>query len=374
MSGELGLKNTFKTRVYAPLRNYRGSDSDGGREINLIEFMQTRAINEEGKPLGLKNTSGAPIDWADIWCDLGLDPAKLTVDNLLTISDDMQYLAPEVVRDFILKGLQADASYMDLVAGTENVASLTVTSPWIQLANETPEETAEAETISEADITWGEKTVRLKKKAKAIHMSDELLLSTPLPILSYFLQKFGTQLAGALYTEGVTTLINGDQADASDICAVIGTATGSTIAFKDFLKAWIRGRRLFMRWDNMICNEATTFNVLQIAEFLTPQGAGTTHVNIESKNRILPNSMPQLVSSALDDDHVMLFDKSQAMLYLSFRGLMVESERIIMRQINGTACSVIGGFTTIDRMARVTIDGGKSYSGYPFPSYLAPLI
>jgi hypothetical protein len=374
MSGELGLTNSFRTRVYGPLQKFRGSDGEAGQEISLIDFMQTRAVNEDKQPVGLKNTSGQPITWTDIWCDLGLDPSKLTMDNLLSISDDMRYLAPEVIRDFILKGLNADASYMDLVAGSENIGSLTVTSPWIRVKNEEALDTAEAETIAEADIEWGEKTIRLKKKAKAIHITDELMLSTPLPLLSYFLEKFGVMLSGSLYSEGMSVLINGDQTDGSDSCAIIGTETGTSTQFKDFLKAWIRARRIFMQWNNLVNNEATSFKIMQLSEFSTPQNNGGVVVNLDSRNRIIPSNMPHLIGSALGDDQSLLFDKTQSMLYLAFRGLTVESERIVMRQIQGTACSLIGGFSTIDRSARVIIDGTKTFAANGFPSYMAPLI
>lgn len=374
MAGELGLLNSFKSRVYGPLTKFRGSDGEAGQEIGLIDFMQTRAVDESGKPMGLKNTSGEPVTWSDIWCDLGLDPAKLTMDNLLSLSDDMRYLAPEVVRDFILKGLQADASYMDLIAGTENIGSLTITSPWIKMKDEAPVDTAEAETIAEADIEWGEKTIRLKKKAKAIHITDELMLSTPLPLLSYYLEKFGVMLAGGLYTEGISTLINGDQTDGSDSTAIIGTETGTSTQFKDFLRAWIRGRRLFMNWNQLVNNEATSFKIMQISEFSNPQGAGGVVVNLDSRNRIIPSNMPHLIGSALGNDQSLLFDKAQSMLYLAFRGLTVESERIVMRQINGTVCSIIGGFQTLDRTSRIIIDGTKTFAANGFPSYMAPLI
>ena len=52
MAGELGLTNSFKQRVYGPLQKYRGSDGESGKEISLIDFMATRAINESGEALG----------------------------------------------------------------------------------------------------------------------------------------------------------------------------------------------------------------------------------------------------------------------------------------------------------------------------------
>lgn len=375
MAGELGLLNTFKERIYHPLQKYRGSDGESGKEITLSEFMATRAVNESNQPIGLKNGNGNPLSLADLWKDLGLDPANVTLDNLITLSDDIKYLAPELVRDFILQGLNSDASYMDLVSATVNSPSLTVTSPWVEFNNAIPEDTAEAETIAETDITWGDKTIRLRKKAKAIKASDELLLSTPIPLLSQYLMRFGRLLAASLFTDGVTTLVNGDQADLSDNCAVVGVTNSGTLTFADYVRAWIRARQIMMNWNNLITSEATANTVLGLSEFKSPQGFGSPMVNIESKNRVLPATMPHLISAAMSDGQSLLFDKSQAMTYLSFRGLMVESERIVMRQLNGTSASTIGGFSTTFRHARVIVDSSQAYSGdYVFPSWMAPIV
>lgn len=374
MSGELGLMNSFRERVFEPLQLYRGTDAQGGREISLIDFMQTRAINNDGEPVGLRNTSsGEPVDWVDIWNDLGMDPGTISLGNLLSLSGDMKYLAPEIVRQYIFEGLVSDASYMDLVAGSENVGSMQITSPWIKTADSAPEDTAEAETIAEAEIEWGHKTITLAKKAKALKVTDELVLSVPLPLLSYFLRDFGVMLSAGLYTQGVNTLINGDQADASDSCAIVGVAsTTDKITFKDFLRLWIRARRMFVRWESLLHNEATAYKLLQLDEFSKPQGAGTTVVTLNSRNRIIPSAMSQLISASLSDDQALVFDKSQGVVYLSFRGLLVESERIIMRQINGTAASIIGGYATVKRTARCILDGDVAYAG--FPAYMAPLV
>ena len=375
MAGGLGLHNTFRNRVYEPLQRFRGSEATAGREISLVDFMQTRALNADNKPVGLTNAKQEPITMKDLWIDFGIDPATVTLDNLLGTSDDMRYLTPELIREFIFLGVNADLSYADLVAGTENSGSLTVTSPWIASKTDLDMNTGEAETVSEAEIEWGDKTVRLTKKAKALTLSDELILSTPLNLLGYFLKRFGTMLAASTYIEGINTLIHGDQVSGNDACAVIGvddTATGTQ--FKDFLRCWIRARRLFMSWTNLVNNEATAFEILQINEFFKPQGFGTTVVTLDSKNRVVPSEIPHLIGAPLDDGQSLLFDKSQAMIYLVFRGLLVENERIMMRQINGTAASMIGGYTTINRLARVITDASLPYSTNTFPSFMAPLI
>jgi hypothetical protein len=375
MSGELGLKNSFRRRVYEPLRSFRGSDGAPGQEASLIDFMQTRAVNEDGRPLGLRNTAGKPITWDDIWCDMGMDPSNLTLDHLLGSEDDMRYLTPELIREFIYLGVSADQNYMDLVAGTETANSLTVTSPWIYTAPDLNLGVGEGETIPESDIEWGDKTVRLKKKARMLTVSDELILSTPISLLSYFLQRFGTMLAASLYVDGVNTLINGDQPSGDDACGVVGVGNTTTgIAFSDFIRMWIRSRRLFMNWTSLVTNEVTGYDVMNIHEFLYPQGYGTPLIRLDSKNRYVPPDMPHLIGAPLADGQCMLFDKSQAMIYLSFRGLLVENERIMMRQINGTSCSTIGGFITVNRLGRCIMDKTLAFSSNGFPSWMAPLI
>ncbi len=377
MAGELGLRNTWRERVYEPLQIFRSGGRDGGgKEISLVDFMKTRAVNEEGKAIGLLNTSGAPIEMDDLWCDLGLDPSTLTLDNLLTMTDDMRYIAPEVVREFILQGFNMDASHLDLVAGVESVDNMTVTSPWVKVVDEEPVSTGEVETIAEADLEWGEKSVKIRKMAKAFKASDELMLQVRLPILSYFLRRFGVALSVALYNQGITTLMNGDQADGSDSIAELGCTAGAAVDFPDFLRAWIRARRIAMRWDSMVTDEATAFKVMQIEEFATPAAYGQALVGIDSRNRVMPSNMGHNLSSAVTADHVMLFDKSQAMIGLMFRPLLVENERIIMRQLNGTACSIIFGYLTLLRFARILLGTSPwvANTGTDFPSWMAPLV
>ena len=374
----LGLKNSFRERVYGPLQQFRGTDGNPGKEIGLMEFIQKRAINTNNEPVGLTNAQGNPVSWEDLWTDLGIDPAKTTLDNLISYQGSgMEYLAPEMVRQFILEGLETDASYKDLIAGEESVDSLVVTAPWIKMADETPQTVAEAEVIPESGITWGEKSVKMAKDAIAIHWTDELILSVKLPLLRYWLRKVGVALQARLFTRAVTTLINGDQADASDACNSIGSASGTAVAYTDFLRAWLRGQLIGMRWETILSNETTAHTVMQLSEFANPQGAGSQFTKLDLRNRIIPSMMPYLVSSAMADGSVMLLDKRFGMLRLNFRGLLVEAERIIMRQISGTAASILGGFLTIDNNARLIIDGDAAFvadTSTDFPSTMAPLV
>ncbi len=368
MARDHGISNdNFRQLVLAPLNKYRGADDTVGQEIKMLDFM-----NNE---LKLDN-NGHPWDWDGLLHEIGLDmPLEYaTLNNLIALGGDLTYLAPEVVREFVLLGFETQASHLDLVTGSENVDQMTVTSPWIKYKDVDMVDTGQAETIAEAEIEWGKKTIEMKKSAIGIKLTDELRLSVRVPILRNFMRRVGVLLAAKLFTDGVNVLISGDQTGGTDSCAVVGVTTQTAIAFADFLRCWVRCKQIAMNWDNLVTDEAMTNTVLNLAEFKPNQGVGQAQVQLQSRNRIIPSNLPHFISSALSDNQAMLFDQAQAMTYLVFRPLLVESERLIMRQTEGTAVSIISGFNTIDRAARVIIDKSLAWAGNGFPSWMAPLV
>jgi hypothetical protein len=124
----------------------------------------------------------------------------------------------------------------------------------------------------------------------------------------------------------------------------------------------------------MVTSETMALQILALAEFKpTAGGLGAAAVTVDSRNRIIPNSLPHIISSDMDDDEILFLDPSKAMLRCQFRGLLVESDRIVSRQISGTYASVMGGFVTISRDARIVMDDSIAFSGNGFPSYMVPL-
>lgn len=375
MANELGLMNSFRDRIYGPLVQFRGSDGTAGQEIGLVDFVQKHAINENGEAAGLTNSSGEPLSWEDILQDFGVDPLQSTLDNIITLpGTDAKYLAPEVVREFIIRGMDTSVNYMDLVAGVEAVDSLTVTAPWFEMDNNTPPTIGETETQPTTSYTWGEKSIRCKKLATAIELSDEVILSVKLPILSYWLQRFGVNLGVQLFKDAVTTLVNGDQTGGSDAAATIGIGSTGSLAFSDFVRLWSRGNLIGQNWTTMVTSETMAQQILALAEFKpTAGGLGGAAVTVESRNRIIPSTLPHIISSDMDDDEILFVDPTKAMIRCQFRALLVESDRIVSRQISGTYASIMGGFLTISRDARIVMDDSIAFSGNGFPSYMVPL-
>jgi len=244
-----------------------------------------------------------------------------------------------------------------------------VVTPWFRVTDAVMDATAEAETIGQGAVEWGQKTVTLSKIGKAISYTDEMMLSVSLPVLSHWMRDLGTRLSAKLNTMAVTTLVNGDQADGSDSCAVVGVDdTSKGIVYADFVSLWVRGNLLNKNWYTMVANENVANTVLNLSEFKAPQGAGSPYVQI--RNRPEPASMPLFVSSSVADDQILFVDPAASMIQLNFMPLRVESDRIVLRQISGTVCSLITGFTTIVRKNRVIMDATKARANYNFPSWM----
>ena len=366
MGGELGLQFTFKEKVIEPLKTYRGSDGVAGKEIDLEKFMQTR--------LKLTKANGDLLTLRDLFSDIGVDPERISLDNLLSLSNDYKYLAPEIIRQFVVRGMELNVNYKDLVAATENVDSLVVTSPWIDYENPKLLPIGEAETIPTSKFTWGYKTVRVSKKARALEWTDELILSVKLPIARHWLQRVGVELGALLHADAISTLVSGDQNDGSDTCPIVGVATAGTLTFADFVNVWVRSRLISQNWGTLVTNEKMANTLLALSEFKpTNGGLGQAAVGLQSRNWVIPNSLPHIISSNIGDDQILMIDPAQAMIELVFRPLMVESDRIVMRQISGTAISILSSFATTERMARIILDKSISVADNGFPGWMTPL-
>lgn len=365
-SAVLGLKNTLRTKILGPLAEYRGSDAAAGREISLRDYCAKNALFDG---------DGAPLDFPAIFQEFGLNSTSLTLGHLLTLSGDVRYLAPEVIRDFIVRGVGLSARYQDLCMGTQTVNSMDVVSPWIDFEHPQHQPVNEAETIPDSDYTWGTKTTKIRKTGIGLSWSDEMILSVTFPILQRWMERVGLELNSKLYKAAVTALISGDQTDGSEAATVVGTSTGTSLTFADFLVLWTRSNLIGYNWGSMVTSETMSNYVLNLAEFKpTAGGLGSAAVEVDSRNRIVPSRIPHFISSSIGDNQVLLFDPSQALLYCVFRPLLVESERIIRRQVQGSVVSIMSGFVNVQRLSRIVIDKSKSFSSNGFPDWMEALV
>lgn len=307
---------------------------------------------------------------------LGIDLKDMTVEKMLNTSELNRWLFPEIFRDAIRRGLEYTPFYSGLVAAEETISGTGLTMPFMDFTEIDRDEvrlrdTNQGATITEGEIVaWREKQVTIRKKARGLKQTYESIMFTPIDLAAIFFEELGTQLGADLDRELITVALNGDQADGSESAPVIGATVAGTLAFQDLTRAWIRFRRIGRNSSVMLTGEADAITILNMAEFQrTNPSSGESPsgitLNVVSP---LPTSQDIFVHDAVPTGKIIFVDRARAFVQLTAMPLLIESERIVSRQIEGEYVSIITGFANIFRDGRMVLDYTTALATNPGPT------
>lgn len=304
---------------------------------------------------------------------LGVDPSYHTVENLAsmaTFPEGYRWLIPEVIREAVRLGLRRQPIYKDLIAGEETVAQKSQIMPSVNMSAATPSIIGESETIPVGNISFGEKTVKLNKIGTGLIVSDEVQKYVSLNVLSLYLQDVGVKMGLGMDTMAIDVLINGDSGVANTSAPAIGVeSTTPGITYYDMLRIWLRMSRLGRNATGIMSAEGAALKILNMDEFKT-RGLGGPLKQLNVKSPI-PQSSDYLLHGAMPSgDKIAFIDNTSALIKLNATGLLVESERIANRQMNGTYVTQTTGFAKLFRDAFVILDGTATIGASPFPSWM----
>lgn len=283
-----------------------------------------------------------------------------------------RWISPEVFLDPIMRGAVQSVFYPDLVVREVMVGNLTVTVPYMDLSDATLAESEEGATIEEGSVIYGSKEVKVRKRARGIKMTYESIEFNTIDLVALFFVDFGRLLGHTLNGDAVLAIINGDQDNGSEAASVIGVAdTNKGITYRDILRVWIRLSLLGRTSTSIIGNEDTAINYLLLEEVLKTLFPGPRIAPTNLKMP-LPTMQDLYVSIKVPANKLVFQDSSSSLVQLTARPLMVESERIASKQLQGTYASIITGFAKLNRNASVVVDGSIAYAGNAFPAWMSP--
>jgi hypothetical protein len=334
----------------------------------------------------LADTYGEEMSPEKFYSTLGLDLNGMTVEKMLSTDAMSRYLFPEVFRDAIIRGLQYAPFYPKLVTGEETINSTGITMPFMDWRT-TPLGTTdrgvyqmrdvhEGATITEAElVVYTEKQVNIKKIARGLKQSYESIMFTPINLATVYFEELGVVMGADLDRSLINVLINGDQADNSQSAFVIGATTASTLTFTDIARAWIRFKRIFRTSTVMLTSEADAIMVMMMEQFLRKYYPGAQAVGFPSApsgvtinvTTPLPNTQDIYVHDAIPTGKLVMVDITKAAVQLTAMPLLLETDKIIARQMNETFVSIITGFANIFRDGRLVLDYTTSLSTNPGP-------
>lgn len=331
-----------------------GSNNHRPVDISLSEFVQGRY----------------GISLEDYYEKIGINTKIDTMQNLFSMPDQsIRWLVPEIIREAINLGIRQAPFYPNIISSDQSVSSLTTIMPFVNPSDAAPARVNEAETIPLGSVSFGQKSVTLFKMGKGFKITDEVKNYVSLDVMSLFVRDFGFQLGYALDTLAMDVLINGNLADGAETAPVIGVdSTTDGIQYKDILRIWIRASRLGRNFQNMISGEDEALVILDLPEFKIKQ-YGTPQATLNLKTPV-PSSANFYIHSGVPENEVLLVDNRAALIKLTARQLMLESERVVSNQTEAIYASLTTGFSKMYRDAAILLDGSKAFTSNGFPDYM----
>ncbi len=322
-------------------------------DISLAEFVQAKW----------------GISMETFYDDLGINPNVDVVQNIFTMPDySTRWLVPELIRDALRLGLRKNPIWADIIASEQTIANPQTVMPSLNLSEAAPHYVGEGESIKTGTISYGQKTIRIRKMGRGIKIPYEVQQYVSLGVVGIFLQDFGIKLNQAIDALMIDVLINGEQTDGSESAPVVGVAAAGTFAYADLLKVWIRMARIGRTPWGMIGGENAALETLNLSEFKT-RAAGDTEKKLDLKTPI-PQTSAYYIHGSVPANQQLVIDRTSAILKFNAQPLLVEDEKIVSNQTMATYASLTTGFAVLYRDARVLVDKSLLFSGNGFPAYM----
>lgn len=346
------------------------------RVVKTMDSMRQNSENPVDVTLAemVQKRYGVTMD--SFYEDMGLNPQVDTIQNLFTLPDySVRWLIPEIIRDALRLGLRKNPIWKDLVAAEETIKNPQVTIPHLNMSDAAPRYVGEADTIPTGNISYGQKSLRIRKMGRGIKVPYEVINYVSISVVSIFLQDFGIKLGQAIDSLMIDVLINGEQADGSESAPVVGITTPAALTYRDLLRVWVRMSRIGKIPNSIIGGEAAAMNALDLPEFKTNSVGSTSPVGVPTSNALtlktpIPRNSNYYIHGSVEDNQHIIVDPTSAIIKYNAQPLLVESDKIVSNQTVETYASLTTGFGILFRDARVIVDESLDVSTNTFPEYM----
>lgn len=360
-----------------------------------------------------KDADGKPLEAGHLYAELGIEPGVTTVEKLYSDNDgkalmaeiirdgvrrgmglaareqmkrvhqaqlagtydngNQRFMSREVFLDPVNRGVVQSTFFPDLIIREERINQPVATIPKLDLSDAVMKDSNEAATIEEGSVSYSSKNVQLKKKARSFKVTYEAIQFNSLSLAQLWFEDAGRILGHTLNGMAVDTIISGDQADTSESAAVIGVDnTTNGITWKDLARVAIRFALIGRVGMQAIGNEDSALNFVNLAE-MKQKYAGSALLNTMLKSALtFPEDLyvSTKVTGTGVNAKLVIQDPSASLVQLTAAPLLIESDKIINKQIEQAVVSIYTGFAKIQRNASVVLDPSIAFSGNGFPAWM----
>ncbi len=198
----------------------------------------------------------------------------------------------------------------------------------------------EGASLPKIAIKTAEHTLLIKKYGRYLEATYESIRRKRTSVVALFLRAVGVQLQRDKFKDALNVLLNGDGND--NAAAGINTATSGTLTYADLVKFYLA----FDPYDLnvLLCNKNVASTLLNVNEIKEPIVSAGFQVRGENP-RLFGAEL--VVDDNVSENKIIGLDHRFALQEVYETGVMTESERLIRRQIEGTAISETAGFAKI---------------------------
>ena len=264
---------------------------------------------------------------------------------------DLEVLVPEIMSNKIYAGLLMDSLVPKFVA-TETVITKGYDYKKLYI-NDTEQERQTSiitpgRDIGETQIGIAEKSIQLRKYGTYLTITYETLEGQRLNVWGLCLERIGKQIQIDQTDDMFYTIVNGDGNTSTAAGTTVETVSTGTIATADVI-AWATGLPVPYKLNVFAGKKAL------LQEYLATLVGLNNPFNMYATGVDLPQHY-EWDRTIITADTFVGVDSRYAIEHLHSGGVLTESEKIIRKQVNGTAITYWGGFGIIDNQASGIFD------------------
>lgn len=260
-------------------------------------------------------------------------------------SQESAVLFPEFVTRSVCVGISEFGKLKSILASRVKVDDNTYKSIYMDDSVLDEDELAlamvsEGSYLPKVEIKSAEHTILIKKYGRYLEATYEAIRRKRANVVSLFLRAVGVQIQRDKFVDAVNVLVNGD--GNSNAAPSQNTKTSGTLTYADLIEFVLSFDPY--KVNVLLCDQAAASKLLNLEEVKHPAVSQDFQVSGES---IQLFGADLIVDKSVPANKIIGLDRRFALQEVYETGVVTESERLIRRQIEGTAVSEVAGFAKV---------------------------
>lgn len=255
-------------------------------------------------------------------------------------TSDSAALFPEYVSRAVHQGIEAEDVLSKIIATKTQINSLDYRSVSSLPTDDAKElkEVAEGELIPETEITVNENLVKLKKRGRMLVASYEALRYQKLDLFTVMLRQIGAYISRWQLRDALEVLSKDSE--------IISVKEAGKLTYQDLISFWNSFDPYTL--TTIVVSPQMAESILALPEMRDAAAGLTFH---GSGKMVTPLGAELIKSAYVKENQIIGLDRSCALEMVEASGVATEYDKLIDRQLERAAITVIAGFSPIVKQA-----------------------